>query len=71
MFNLNLLNILTTLIPKLKKQRQYEPATPGEIKKIIQNLNRCPNCHFIIFDNYWSDEIGRDNLKICPTCGTF
>ena len=47
----------------------YEPPPPGEIKALIKDLSKCPHCHFLIFDNYWSAEIKKNTPQICPTCG--
>ena len=80
MFTFNLLSMLETIRPKSAKQKHlqdlhdvgyesYTPASPGEIRKSIERLSRCSNCHFIIFDNYWLDEVGNASIKVCPTCG--
>ena len=50
--------------------KNYEPPSPGEIRKCIEKSSRCPKCHFIVFDNYWASDIDKVNLKICSTCGT-
>lgn len=47
----------------------YEPQLPNEIRQKIQNMKRCSNCQFVIFDNYWTDEVENVSLKVCPTCG--
>lgn len=49
--------------------KSFRPSTPGEIRKTIEKLSRCPKCQFIIFDNYWSDEIESKSMKVCSTCG--
>lgn len=54
---------------KLISDNYYTPPSPGEIRESIKNLSRCPKCHFLIFDNYWADEIEASNLRPCPTCG--
>lgn len=77
MFTLNLINLLEIVIPKKTKQRyfeplfdtRYEPPSPGEIRKSLEKLSHCSNCHFLIFDNYWLHDIDR-NIKLCPTCGS-
>ncbi len=80
MFTYNLLSMLETLKPKAAKKtnrrdfldigyEHYTPPPPGEIRKVIENLSRCSNCCFIIFDNYWIDEIENIKVKVCPTCG--
>ncbi len=70
-------SLLETLKPKKNKSKMFEPllsisehlSSPGEIKKSIKNLSRCSHCHFLIFDNYWSNEVEKSNVKLCPTCG--
>ncbi len=80
MFTFNLLSMLETLRPKSAQPNHvqdlldvgyesYTPPPPGEIRKSIEKLSRCSNCHFIIFDNYWLDEIENVTLRVCPTCG--
>ncbi|MBI3591438.1 MAG: hypothetical protein HY094_08710 [Candidatus Melainabacteria bacterium] len=48
---------------------RYEPPSPGEIRQMVKKLSRCGNCHFLIFDNYWLDDVEKNNIKLCPTCG--
>ena len=72
-------SLLETLKPKKNKLSFFEPLltkyennsfpSPGEIRQSIKNLSRCSHCHFLIFDNYWSSEISKSNVKLCPTCG--
>ena len=71
MFTFNyLLNILGVLNQKKDiSDNYYTPPSPGEIRESIKNLSRCPKCHFLIFDNYWANEIEMSNLRPCPTCG--
>ena len=69
MFPFNLLfEKAKTKKPNLK---YFEPVFENktEIKNILQNLPRCPHCHFLIFDNYWSGDLENVNVKLCPTCG--
>ena len=47
----------------------YKIPTPNEIRSEVQNLRACPKCQFLIFDNYWTDEIENKQNKVCPTCG--
>lgn len=60
------------LLLKQKKERNlsFKLATPKEIRERINTLSKCPKCHFVVFDNYWSDDT-HDSLKknICSTCG--
>ncbi len=71
MFPFNLINIF----PKANKNpdpvfnTNYEPPSPGEIRQVVENLSRCPHCCFLIFDNYWSNEIDHLKSNVCPTCG--
>ena len=77
MFTFNLSNVINLLNRKQAKQKhfeplvdtRYEPPSPGEIRQMINKLSRCSNCHFLIFDNYWSPDIEKSNIKACPTCG--
>lgn len=69
MFAFNLLNVLTNLLPNTTKIKNYSPHSPREIRKMIQHLSRCPNCQFLIFDNYWTNDVEKKELKVCPTCG--
>ena len=77
MFILNLSTLVSDLIQKKEKKNnskaffnyKYQPATPKEIKESIKNLSTCSNCHFLIFDNYWTKEINSLSQKLCPTCG--
>lgn len=70
-------NVIETFTPKKNKSNAFEPIliknarlqTPNEIRKTIKNLLRCGSCHFLVFDNYWSNEIQQSNIKLCPTCG--
>ena len=62
--------------PKNGKSNFFEPVlskkdmpSPGEIRKMIKNMTRCSHCQFLIFDNYWSNETPKSNVKLCPTCG--
>ena len=69
-------SLLETLKPK-SKSNFFEPLlnrtdhmpSPGEIRQSIKNMTRCFYCHFLIFDNYWSTEVAKSNVKVCPTCG--
>ncbi len=73
MFTFNLQNLLFGK----SSLKEFEPLTntdyiiptPGEIRKTIKKLSRCSNCHFLIFDDYWTDEVEKSNVKMCPTCG--
>ena len=77
MFPFNLPNLFGLLNKKTNKSKgfeplydtRYEPPSPGEIRQVIKKLSRCSNCYFLIFDNYWSDELSHPETKICPTCG--
>ena len=69
MFTFNLFNVIEILMPKKAHENEHKLLSPGEIRRQIEKLSRCPHCHFLIFDNYWSDEIENPNLKVCPTCG--
>lgn len=80
MFSLNITNIIETIQTKKKakkyfglfynsKTRNYEPPTPEEIRKSIAKLSECPKCHFIVFNNYWGNEIEKASARLCPTCG--
>ena len=66
---------LITLFQKTSKKfdpifnSSYEPPSPGKIRHAIEKLSRCPNCCFLIFDNYWTNEIEHTQTKVCPTCG--
>ena len=73
-----LLKSLTEIFkPQKNKSIFFEPllsrhdnmSSPGEIRKAIKNMTRCFHCHFLIFDNYWSSEVEKSNIKLCPTCG--
>ena len=75
MFTFNLLNLMqkSTRLNELESilnTNESNTPTPYEIKKSLQELNRCCKCHFIIFDDYWTDEIDRSYQKLCPTCGS-
>lgn len=76
MFPFNLLLQKT----KSKKSKYFEPLfttksknhklpTPKEIRMMTNNLSRCSKCHFLIFDNYFSDEIENVSERLCTTCG--
>ena len=76
MFPFNLLlreakNKKTKHFEPLFKTRAYRlPLPPAvEIRKMAEKLSRCARCHFLIFDNYFSDEIENTSVKVCPTCG--
>ena len=70
-------SLIETLKPKKNKSNFFEPLlskhynlpSPGEIKKSLKNMMRCTHCHFLIFDNYWSNEVQKSNMKVCSTCG--
>ncbi len=72
-------SLMETLKPKKNKSTLFEPVltkyenntfpSPGKIRQSIKNLSRCSHCHFLIFDNYWSNEVEKSNIKLCPTCG--
>ena len=72
-------SLIETLKPKKSKSNFFEPLltryendnfpSPGEIRQSIKNMSRCFHCHFLIFDNYWSNEVQKSNVKVCPTCG--
>ena len=47
----------------------YEPPSPCVIRQAVEKLSRCSNCCFLIFDNYWSNEIEMIDIRVCPTCG--
>lgn len=49
--------------------KKFTIPTPNEIRNEISNMQICPRCQFIIFDNYWTDEVENVMLKVCPTCG--
>lgn len=60
---------------KKKKSRllfpsKYKLPTANEIRAQAEKLSSCPKCHFLIFDNYWTDEIENRSTRLCPTCGT-
>lgn len=57
------------MIELITKYKKNILPTPNEIRKEISNMQICPRCQFIVFDNYFSDEIENISLKICPTCG--
>lgn len=79
MFAFNLLNVLGGLLPRtkdknfepveLERYKSYIPHAPCEIRKMIQKMSRCPNCHFLVFDGYWTNDIEETKAKVCPTCG--
>ena len=72
-------SLLEALQPKNNKSDFFKPLltkyendsfpSPGEIRKSVKNMSRCFQCHFLIFDNYWSSEVQKSNVKLCPTCG--
>lgn len=78
MFTFNLTNLITK-----KNKKDFEPLidtsnekfpnyripSACQIRKTLHNLSRCPNCHFLIFDNYWSNDIENPKSKVCTTCG--
>ena len=78
MFTFNFTAMLETLTPKkgnkyfeplIKPYENYKLPSPGEIRKVIEKSSRCSKCHFVIFDNYWTPDIEKESLKLCPTCG--
>ena len=76
-FNFNLNTVFKTMNKAKQNKKNFEPLfyindempSPGEIRKTINNLSRCSNCHFLIFDNYWDNKVEKNNIKLCPTCG--
>ena len=72
-------NMLDAIAPKKSKSKYFEPLfendhhhnspSPGEIRQMVEKLSRCSHCHFLIFDNYWSNEIEQVREKLCSTCG--
>ena len=73
---------LTSLLPKKlkhfeplrtltrKEYESYKPPSANEIRKTIEKLSRCSHCHFLVFDNYWTNKEGeKSNLNLCSTCG--
>ena len=76
-FNNGLTGILEVLNPKKGPNKsfeplfntKYEPPSPGAIRQSVEKLSRCSNCCFLIFDNYWSNEIEMIDVRVCPTCG--
>lgn len=80
MFTFNLTNIFETFNPKKLRPKFFKSTfeddykssklpSPGEIKQLINKLSRCSNCQFLIFDNYWTDDVKQPNIRLCPTCG--
>ena len=71
-------SLLETLKPK-SKSNFFEPVlnryennnfpSPDQIRQSVKNMMRCTHCHFLIFDNYWSNEVQKSNIKVCSTCG--
>lgn len=62
--------ILKTKDKKLLcEENKFDVPSPSQIKKEISNMQICPRCQFIIFDNYWTNEIENITLKVCSTCG--
>ena len=62
----------------LEKYRQKKPISKNceplfeselEVRETLKKLHHCPNCQFLIFDNYWTDELEKREIKVCPTCG--
>ena len=51
------------------KSYKYTPQGPKEIREMIKTMTKCGNCHFVVFDNYWANEIEKKSIKLCPTCG--
>lgn len=51
------------------KYENYKPPKPSEIRKMTEKMSRCPKCHFLIFDNYWANDIENVSERLCPTCG--
>lgn len=73
MFPFNLTEVFEIINIK-KAKKKFSGAsnfieTPNEIRESINKLSKCPKCHFLIFDNYWSPSLENHGLKICPTCG--
>lgn len=73
-------NLLLEAVAKKNKSKHFEPLadynfenyrppSPGEIKKMLKTMTRCSNCHFLVFDNYFSGEVEKISSKVCPTCG--
>lgn len=65
-----------SILKKRKKEKrfflsehQYQVQPVSEIREQISKLSSCPKCHFLIFDNYWTDDIENKTGKLCPTCG--
>jgi len=54
---------------KLFDPLSYNVPSPKDIRKQIERMSHCPNCHFLVFENYWTDEVEEKNLRLCPTCG--
>ncbi len=74
MFPFNLLSLIPKKIKSQKpfsnqKYAGYLPEGPREIRDMVSKLDRCGNCHFVVFDNYWSHEVKKSEIKLCPTCG--
>ena len=70
----------TKLFSKFKKKNKklrgiffpwysYKLPTPNEIRDQVEKMTSCPKCQFLIFENYWTDEIENRSNKLCPTCG--
>ena len=64
-------NLILSEMIKNAKSKSFEPLeeNPGNVKQITKKLDRCPKCMFLIFDNYWMDEIENRKMKVCTTCG--
>ena len=56
--------------PLLTKYENNRFPSPGEIRQSVKNMSHCFHCHFLIFDNYWTNEVHKSNVKLCPTCGS-
>ena len=76
MFPFNLL----TPTKESNKSNHFEPLfftrpsshklqTPKEIRDMVNKMTRCGNCHFVVFENYWGNEINQRKISLCPTCG--
>ena len=76
-FNNGLTGLLEVLNPNKGPSKNFEPIfdtryappSPGDIRQMVEKLSRCSNCHFLIFDNYFSSEVENKSTKLCPTCG--
>ena len=74
MFNFNLLFTLQLLKRKKQKQMALKDLAfsthSGPIRAEIEHMTRCNNCHFLIFENYWDNNIEQVDRSVCPTCGS-